>query len=68
MCYTFSYGFMIKTHESMFGLLCYGLLLQFSLLTFTNLLGIFSFIAAILLLAYLIYGTINLYFKMNGNR
>jgi hypothetical protein len=66
MSYNFSYGFMIKTHESMFALLCYGLLLQFSSLNFTNLLGIFSFIAAILLLAYLIYGTINLYLKMNG--
>ncbi len=66
MTYTYFYGVMVKTHESMFGLMCYGLLMQFSCLTFTNILGIFSFIAAVMLLAYLIFNTVNLYKKLNG--
>ncbi len=66
MSYTFCYGLMIKTHESMFGLLCYALLMQFSCLTFTNVLGTFSFIVSILTLGYLIYNTANIYYKMNG--
>ncbi len=66
MAYTFCYGLMIKTHESMFGLICYGLLMQFACMTFTNVLSIFSFIAAVMLLAYLIFNITNLYQKMNG--
>jgi hypothetical protein len=66
MSYTFCYGLMIKTHESMFGLLCYALLMQFSCLTFTNVLGVFSFMAAIIMLAYLFYNTTSIYYKLNG--
>jgi hypothetical protein len=61
MAYTFCYGLMIKVHESMFGLMSYALLMQFSCMTFANLLGIFSFIAAILLLGYLVFSIICLY-------
>jgi hypothetical protein len=61
MTYTYCYGLMIKIHESMFGLMCYGLLMQFAYMKFTNILGIFSFIAAVMLLAYLIFNIINLY-------
>ncbi len=61
MTYTYCYGLMIKTHESMFGLMCYGLLMQFACMTFTNILSIFSFIAAVMLLAYLIFNITNLY-------
>ncbi len=65
MSYTFSYGFMIKMHESMFGLNCYSLLLQYSCLDFENILGIFSFITAILYSAYLGFMSTNVYLKLN---
>jgi hypothetical protein len=66
MSYILSYGLMIKTHESMFGLLCYGLLMQFTCLTFNSVVGIFSFLAALSLLSYLLYNIVNLYCKLNG--
>ncbi len=66
MTYAYCYGLMINIHESMFGLMSYGLLMQFACMTFTNVLGIFSFTAAVMLLAYLIFNTVNLYQKMNG--
>jgi hypothetical protein len=61
MAYTFCYGLMIKAHESMFGLICYGLLLSFSCLDFVNTLGILSFIFAFLLLAYLVFISVKIY-------
>jgi hypothetical protein len=67
MGYTFCYGVMIRIHESIFGLMCYGFLMQFTYLNFTTVLSIFSFIAAVLLLAYIVVNTVNLYDKMNGN-
>jgi hypothetical protein len=66
MTYTYCYGLMIKIHESMFGLMCYGLLMQFAYMTFTNILSIFSFMAAVMLLGYLVLNITNLYQKMNG--
>ncbi len=68
MGYTFCYGLMVKTHESMFGLIVYGLLLQYSCLDFDSVIGVFSFMSALLLLGYLIFLAINLYQKINGEK
>jgi hypothetical protein len=59
---------MVKTHESMFGLIVYGLLLQYSCLDFDSVIGVFSFMSALLLLGYLIFLAINLYQKINGEK
>ena len=66
MGYTFCYGLMIKMHESMFGMICYGLLMQFSCLNFNSVLGVFSFLAAILCTSYLAYFIVAIYQKLNG--
>ncbi len=66
MTYTFSYGLMVKMHESMFGLICYMLLLQFSCMSFGNPLGVLSFLYSLVVLAYLGYIFSTIYKKLNG--
>ena len=40
-------------HESVFGMIVYGVLLEFSCLDFSTVLGVFSFIVAFALLSYI---------------
>jgi hypothetical protein len=57
--YFFTLETIIKMHESIFGMIIYSLLMQFSCLNFENILGIMSFILS---LAVLIYVTLINYY------
>ncbi len=56
--YFFTLETVIKMHESIFGMIFYSLLIQFSCLTFFNAIGIVSFILSVIVCAYII-GIIN---------
>ncbi len=51
--YFFALETIIKMHESIFGIIIYSLLMQFSCLTFENILGIMSFILSLAVLIYI---------------
>ncbi len=51
--YFFALETNIKMHESIFGMILYGLLMQFSCLTFSNAIGIVSFLLSVIVYAYI---------------
>ncbi len=51
--YFFTLETTIKTHESIFGMILYCLLMQFSCLTFLNTVGVVSFILSVIVCTYI---------------
>ncbi len=51
--YFFLFETIIKMHESIFGMIFYSLLTQFSCMTFLNAIGIVSFLLSVIICAYI---------------
>ncbi len=66
MTYTFAYGLMIKMHESMFAIIIYSLLLQYTLLTFSNALAICCYLFMLFFTIYVVKIYTEIYCKMNS--